>query len=257
MVDDYRKKLAFSVIDSAGTYLNKTFGRRVKTKIKADHTFVSEVDHVSENLILEGIQGEFPKDGIITEESTGKEAGNGYRWIIDPLDGTHNYLNGFYDFGCGLSLESDGELVLGICYFPKYRQIFWAEKGRGAFCNGKRISVSNAKDLRGGFFIPDSSSFRDAPGRSLEDIDIMVKAGCSVRIIGCSHRSLAYVASGRALVAISRSGKVWDFSPGVLILREAGGMVTDENGLPWKPGSEEIIATNSIVHSDVLNLLRR
>ncbi len=256
MADEARKRLAFKAVHSAGDYLRKMFGKKVRAKIKLDSSWVSEVDDTSENLMKKLIQIEFPEDGLLFEESPEKKAENQYRWITDPLDGTHNFLIGLYDFGCGLALEEEGNIVLGICYFPKYNQLFWAEKGKGAFCNRKPIKVSSAKELKGGVFFPDSN-FRIVTQRSLEDINALVKAGCSIRIIGCSHRSLVYIASGKALIAISRSGKPWDLSPGALILKEAGGMSTDENGEIWKPGSQELIATNGFVHFKVLDLIRR
>ena len=254
-MDEGRKELAFQTVRSAETYLRKMFGGSTRAWFKLDSSWSSEVDHASESIIINQILKEFPGDGILPEESPEKESKTRFRWIIDPLDGTNNFLRGFYDFGCGLTLEQEGEPVLGICYFPMYNQLFWAENGKGSFMGRKRIMVSNANVLRGGLFVPDSN-FRVAGKRSLADIDTLVTAGCSVRIQGCSHRTLMYVASGRVLIAISRSGKPWDLSPGALILKEAGGMATNENGQPWKPGSKELIATNGLVHSLVLTLIR-
>jgi len=256
MIDERRRKIAFQAIRLAGNYLQEMFNGEVKAKIKPDSSWVSEVDCASEDLIVKSIGRAFPDDGILTEESSEKKSKNQYRWVIDPLDGTHNFLVGLYDFGCGLSLERENELIFGICYFPKYHQTFWAEKRSGAFCNGKKIRVSGTKEFRAGIFIPDSN-FRIATQRSLDDIKALSGVGCSIRINGCSHRALMCVASGRALIAISRSGKPWDLSPGALILKEAGGMITNEDGVPWRIGSREIIATNGFVHSTVLDLIRR
>ncbi len=194
-----RDKIAFEVIREAGTYLKQMFGKPVATEEKDDFSLVSEADKRAEEIIVSSIKEHFPEDGILTEESKGRTSKSSFRWIFDPLDGTHNFLNRLWQFSCGLALEKEGEIVLGICYFPMYDELFWAKRGGGAFCNNKKIESSKERELRGQMYFSESG-LRHYPEEGLRDIARFVKAGCRIRIPGCFHFALTRIACGQGVV---------------------------------------------------------
>ena len=151
-MDEDRKSVAYSVVFKAGTRLLQMLEEKNKKPISSQEKgyldFVSDADKKANEIIISEIKMHFPKDGILSEESIEVESGKrtNYRWIVDPLDGTHNYLAGFKEWGVLLAIEKRNEVMWGICYFPVLKEIFIAEKGKGEFLNGKKIEVSKAAD---------------------------------------------------------------------------------------------------------------
>ena len=258
-MDKTRKELACSIfshlfsLSSSSLYAWKKTSTYAKDNSGLD--LVSDTDIEIENIIKSEINLFFPKDGILSEESPESGGETKYRWIIDPLDGTHNFLAGFKEFGISLALEEDGVVIWGGFYFPMLREFFVAEKDRGAFCNEQKIRVSEATNFTGGMFCSDGV-MRRKPREILKDIEKFCVAGCRVRIYGSSPYAMTRVALGQAIVATNRVGKPWDIAASALIVQEAGGMVTDENGGPWQVDSENLIATNGILHQQALELFR-
>ncbi len=253
-----RKELAYSMVIKAGWYLLCMLEKGIKQENiqeKGYLDFVSEADKEANKILISEINLYFPKDGILSEESpeTGKKTI--YRWIIDPLDGTHNYLVGFKEWGVLLSLEKKGKIIYGICYFPALKEIFIAEKGCGAFLNGEKIKVSDATDLRGQMFYSDGI-LRKKPREILRDIERFCAVGCRLRVPGSSPYSFTRVALGQAVIATNRFGKPWDIAAPALLVEEAGGKITDEKGNPWSVNSKNLIATNGILHEQALQLFR-
>lgn len=258
-MDLERKCLAFSIFEHISNfYGNKIcFSRKANeyfsVKEKAHLDLVSNVDTEIENLVWLEINSRFPKDGVLFEESPEFKSHSRYRWIVDPIDGTHNFLAGFKEFGTSLALEEDGMVVFGMFYFPQLKELFVAEKNLGAFCNGEKIKVSKATDFSGEMFCSDGI-MRKKPKEILKDIERFCAANCRVRIYGSSPYAMTRVALGQAIVATNRAGKPWDIAAAALLVEEAGGKVTDENGKPWSVDSENIIATNGILHQRALEL---
>jgi len=250
-----RKFLAYSVAIKTGWLLLSIFEKRreIAFREKSDLDFVSEADKEAEKSIIAEIKMHFPKDGILSEESEEVKGATNYRWIIDPLDGTHNFLAGFKEWGILLALEKKGEIVYGICFFPALDETFVAGKGKGAFINGKKIEVSKADDLRGQMFCSDGILRKKLKG-ILSDIEKFCAAGCRLRVYGSSPYSFIRVALGQALIATNRLAKPWDIAAPALIVEEAGGKVTDEKGNPWSIDSENLIATNGLVHKQALKI---
>ena len=250
-----RRLLAYSAAFKAGSYLGRSLKRGIKAAAqeKFDLDLVSEADKKAEKIIVSEIRLHFPKDGILSEESKETESKTRYRWIIDPLDGTHNFLAGFKEFGTLLALEEEGKVILVICHFPLLREYFIAVKGRGAYCNGKKLKVSQVEEFRGQMFCSDGI-LRKKPKEILGDIERFCGAGCRLRVYGSSPYAFTRVALGQALIATNRLGKPWDIAAAALLVEEAGGKVTDEKGNPWSIDSENLLATNGLVHYQALKL---
>ena len=258
MVDQERKNVALLAINQASSCLMTRFGSQLLVDTKPGGSLVSDVDRAVNDIIVGIIGSCFPDDGILSEESPAKLSRSGYRWIVDPLDGSRNYSIGSHDFGVGIAIEYNERIELGICSFPMYSELICAERGKGAVSSNRlgKLNVSDAKKLLGGIFYPDSN-FRRVAEESLGDIKALVEAGCSIRINGCSHLAMTQVASGRALIAVSHSAKLWDLAPVVIAVEEAGGKVTNRRGQPWNLGDDIIVATNGIVHDEVIKLVNR
>lgn len=252
---ELRKELGYSVVFKVGKHLLHTFksGKSIASEEKSYFDFVSEADKEAEKSIISEIALHFPKDGILSEESPELKKKTIYRWIIDPLDGTHNFLTGFKEWGTFLALEKKGEVVWGMCYFPVLKEIFTVEKGKGAFLNERKIEVSGATDFKGQMFCSDGI-LRKKPREILRDIERFCAAGCRLRVYGSSAFSFTRVALGKAIIATNRVGKPWDIAAPALLVEEAGGKVTDEKGNPWSVNSENLITTNGLVHDKALAL---
>ena len=254
MISKDRKNLARTLVGLASNYLLKNF-HKVKTgSAKSDGTLVSVVDRAVEKLILSRIAAAFPKDGILSEESQPTSGENDYVWIVDPLDGTHNFLAGLPLFGTLLALAKNEDVIFAACAFPLLNEFFIAERGKGAHCNGKRIHVSKSAQLKGDLFLSDGTY--NTRAQIMRDVDRMTKSRLRLRILGTTPLSMTRVACGAAICATNRAGTPWDIAAPALIVEEAGGRVTEPNGKRWSVHSKELVATNGIVHRQVLEILK-
>lgn len=251
-----RKEMAKVVMYEVGAHLKLMFGRVKEGEAKeSELDLVSEADKFADEFIINQIMGGFPEDGIISEESRELPSKNQFRWIIDPLDGTHNFLAGLKEWGTLLALEEKGIVVVGVCYFPALDEFFYAEKGAGAFLNGREIRVSETDKLKGHIFCCDSG-IRFAPKNVLGDIERFTSAGCRLRVYGSGAYCMVKVAVGQAVVAANRTAKPWDIAAPSLLVEEAGGLVVDGKGNPWQIDSPSIIATNGRVHKEAFALFQ-
>lgn len=238
---------------AAGQILMDNFGSVRQVSKKADGSLVTNVDIEVERRIMSLIRDKFPEHGILTEETPEINAGSEYRWIIDPLDGTHNYVHGIDIFGVSICITHLDKPVVGIVYLPVTEQLYYCEKGSGAYLNGKRIRVSKRK-LKGAC-ITHSSSFRRDSERMLEGFGRVINSVFNIRMLGCSVTSLSSVAEGKVDADIEYNVKPWDIYGGALIVEEAGGRVTDFSGKPWYKSSGPYIASNALVHDELQRLL--
>lgn len=249
-----RKKLAIRACKEIGRILQGSFGKAIKVRSKGDRDLVTNIDKRCEKLILRLIKRHYPGDGILSEESPNFPSRSGFRWIIDPIDGTHNFIHHIEIFGTSCALEFKGEVVLGVIYMPWTDELYTAQKGRGAYCNGKRISVSK-RSLRQSTVIYDSS-LRLNKREMLKGLGGLVDKIFNVRMFGSTVRSLTYVAKGKAEAEIEFNDKVWDFAAGLLLVEEAGGKSTDFKGRPWNTKTKTYIASNGIVHRELLKIIK-
>ena len=250
-----RKKLAIRACKEIGKILQGSFGKAIKVKSKGDRDLVTNIDKRCEKLILKLIKKHYPKDGIVSEESANVSSNSGFRWIIDPIDGTHNFIHQIEIFGTSCALEFKDKVVLGVIYMPWTNQLYTAQKGKGAYCNGKRITVSKRR-LKESTLIYDSTLHLDKK-KMLKSLGEFVDKIFNLRMFGCTVRSLTYVAEGKAEAEIEFNDKVWDFAAGLLLVEEAGGKSTDFKGRPWNTKTRGYIASNGIVHKELLEIIKR
>lgn len=253
MIEENRLQTAVKLVEQAGKSLLQYFSPVKKGILKKDGSMVSKADREAEKLFLSHIKKTFTRDGILSEESPAVKTRSGWQWIIDPLDGTHNFLAGLPLFGTLLALSREDKIIFSICAFPALGETFIAKRGQGAFLNGKVIHVSGTKVLKGAFSLLDGN-YRKAPKQVLEDGIVFAKAGCRLRLFGSTPFSLTRVACGQALIAVNRAGTPWDIAAPALLVEEAGGKVTQPSGKPWSIYSKELIASNGIMHNRILKL---
>lgn len=220
---------------------------------------VTKVDTDCEALIIESIKNKYPQHSILAEEGTGDSSNtdSGYRWIIDPLDGTMNYSNEFPFFCVSIALEYKGEIVLGVIYEPVRDEMFSAEKGEGAMLNGKGISVSETKKIENCFVVCGTFYYHDKPLMEkhlsiLREVNLKVRG---VRRDGSASLDLCYVACGRYDAFWECGLKAWDVAAGGLIIAEAGGKITDYKGGEFSIFGGELLTSNGLIHDDMIKLL--
>jgi myo-inositol-1(or 4)-monophosphatase len=246
---------AVDIAREAGALLSSYFERRVPFELKGDFDLVTEADRASEKLVVERLRSHFPSHSIVAEEGGGHESPSEYRWYVDPLDGTTNFAHGFPMFNVTMGLERGGEMIAGIIYDPLRQELFSAERGSGAYLNNRRIKVSQCRRLE------DSLASTGFPSRKRHlNINIhfyhqMAMASHGVRRTGSAALDLAYVACGRLDAFWEFGLKPWDMAAGSLIVREAGGAVSDMRGGPHSvTSSNDLLADNRAVHDQILAL---
>lgn len=250
------KKIAIKAAKEAGKIQLRYFGKDIKKRKKQGDSFVTKADIESTRIIRKIILKQFPKHNIICEELGSSKKRSDYRWIIDPLDGTHNFITGNPLFGVSIALERKKEIILGVAYLPILKKLYYAEKGKGAFCNGKRIRVNNEKNLRKCLFIFDGK-LKIKTNMKMRILKKLVKLTWNLRMWGAAIYDILLVAEGKAGVNIGFDSKLWDYSAALLIVEEAGGKVTDSKGKRWTPTIKDYVASNGKVHYKVLNVLKK
>lgn len=223
---------------------------------KGLNDFVTEVDRASEQAIIETLRGSYPNHAILAEES-GVSEGNEFQWVIDPLDGTTNYLHGFPQFSISIALKHKGVLEHGLVYDPLRDEMFTASRGAGALLNDRRLRVTKIKTLNGallgtGFPFRDQSQLAPYLGMFKE----LTKDTAGIRRAGSAALDLAYVAAGRLDGFWELGLSEWDFAAGVLLIKEAGGTVSDINGGRSFMETGNIIAGGMRLHGAMASAIR-
>ena len=230
---------------------------QVSRKGAAD--FVSEADHQAERLIKRELSKARPAYGFLMEESGSTPAADGeHRWIVDPLDGTTNFLHGIPHFAVSIALERAGEIVSGVVYDPCKDELFWAEKGVGTFLNDRRLRVSGRRALADAL-IGTGAPFLghgDHPQFTAE-MEAIMKEVAGIRRLGAAALDLAYVAAGRYDGFWERGLEPWDVAAGALLVREAGGYVSEIEGGQKLLDGGSILAANDQLHLPLGKLLRK
>lgn len=247
---------ALDVCQRAGVLAMEHFDRNIAVEEKSDGSPVTAADKKCERLIREAIAAKFPEDTILGEEEGGDDAPlpKGRRWIIDPIDGTYNYARAIPIFSTLLALEKDGEICLGVVYNPALKEIFWAEKGCGAFRNGKRINVSEISEMKNSQFNFGALSRVQALGL-WDAFTQLVSKTLRQRGLG-DYLGFAHVFEGKAEAHLEVGVKVWDLAPMKIIVEEAGGAFSDlDGGKSVYTGS--CLISNGLVHEQFLGILKR
>ena len=260
--------VAIEAAKEAGKFLKFNLGKvkDIQRKVGQETNLVTEIDRQSEQLIIGIIKRHFPHHDFLAEESGLRLAQSGgtsekkseHKWIIDPLDGTTNYTHHFPCFAVSIALERNGETLLGVVYDPNLDEIFTAEKGRGAFVNGKRMSVSKADALIRSLLVTGFPyNIKDNPDRAIEHFINFLKEAQAIRRMGSAAIDLAYVAAGRIDGFWEVSLAPWDMAAGVLLVEEAGGEVTNFSGNPHSIYEKPILASNGIIHEEMVRVLKK
>ena len=244
----------------ASKSLIRDFGEieNLQVSAKGPGDFVTSADRRTEKIIINELQKAHPDYEIITEESGIMNKGNTKnKWIIDPIDGTMNFLNGISQFAISIAYEEEGEIKCGIIFDPIKNEMFYAEKGNGAYLNNSRIRVSKKNRLK------DSLLVTGGPGRSnkkrelifQEFVNVSNNVDAPIRKFGSASLDIANVACGRFDGYWQWDLNYWDIAAGIVIIKEAGGfvdIVKSDSGLPSK---SNIIVTNSVIHEELGNLV--
>jgi myo-inositol-1(or 4)-monophosphatase len=223
-------------------------------ELKGEHDLVTETDRASERLIFDRLHSRYPTHAIAAEEGSEAAGSSEYRWHIDPLDGTTNFAHGFPFFNVSIGLEKAGEIIAGVIVDPMRNEIFTAEAGAGAYLNFRRIHVSNTAridDSLAGTGFPSRNRHRNVNVHFYFQL-AMLSHG--VRRAGAAALDLAYVACGRLDLFWEFSLKPWDMAAGTLLVREAGGVVTDMRGAPFHLRSPHVLADNGLLHEETIGL---
>ncbi len=250
--------IAVRAAREAGRVITRNFNRidRLTVADKGRNDFVTEVDRNAEAAIIEVLREKYPHHAILAEES-GAQAGNEFEWVIDPLDGTTNFLHGLPQFAVSIALKVKGRLDIGVVYDPISEEMFTASRGEGALLNDHKIRVSNRKSLDGallGTGLPYRDfSFMDNYMGMLKDL---AQDTAGIRRPGSAALDFAYVACGRTDGFWELGLKEWDFAAGALLVREAGGLVTDIAGGERFLETGNVITGNIKVHNAMLRRIR-
>lgn len=242
---------------NAGGILKENIHGAREIAYKGDINLVTEMDTRSERAVVGMLRASFPDHGIVAEEETTITNGSGYTWIIDPLDGTTNYAHGYPCFSVSIALEQEDDVITGVVYDPMRDELFTAQKGEGAYLNGKRIKVSTVdaliKSLLATGFPYDR---KESEKNNLDYFHDLLMASQEVRRDGSAALDLCSVAAGRFDGFWELKLKPWDVAAGSLIVREAGGRVTDLSGNPFDIFGDEVLASNGIIHGQMQEILR-
>ena len=248
---------AINTAREARRILAERFGRVSVTYKQNDIDLVTEADLASERYIIGQINTHFPRHAILAEESGATEtAGAEYRWVIDPLDGTTNYAHNYPCFCVSIGLEHKGELVVGAVYDPTRDEMFAAEKGGGATLNGRLMRVSETEQLSRALLctgFPYNVRSRADFTREWRNFTLHAHG---IRRDGSAALDLAYVAAGRFDGFWEDGLNPWDMAAGALLVTEAGGRITNYEGGPLSIYQPPVIASNSLIHDDMMSVLR-
>ena len=228
----------------------------LNVEVKKPSDFVSEADIVAENAVFDLLRGDYPDFGAHLEERGIIDAGDSdYRWIVDPLDGTSNFIHGIPHFSVSIGLAFRGEPIAGVVFNPVLNELFHAAKGEGAYLNGAPISVSKRRKLEEMVF-GTGLPFRDKTGHEAFAAELVgpMQTLAGVRRFGSAAIDLSYVACGRFDAFWEHDLQPYDVAAGVVIVREAGGVVTRHSGVEEALPYNDILATNGVIHDEARRL---
>lgn len=266
------RQVAVAAARDAGRLIRENVNRMKKVSLKTSETdLVTEIDQHAEEIVREYLERAFPDHTILGEEGVepGTEAADralkeaydaAQLWIVDPIDGTTNFVHSFPFFCVSIALAQRGELKLGVIYDPIMDEWFIAEKGKGATLNGERLSVSKEARLAeslvaSGFPRGEDGEPRDSHAVNAKALFALLPRVRNIRTAGSAALNLAYVAAGRLSAFWEYALSVWDIAAGVLMIEEAGGRVSDTLGRPYDLGVRHIVGTNGLIHDALIDTL--
>ena len=244
----------------AAKTLIRDFGEieNLQVSIKGPGDFVTASDKKVEKILIDELQKARPNYSILSEEIGKISNDESFKWIIDPIDGTANFLHGIPHFAISIGLEHDGEIICGIIYDPIKDEMFVAEKGNGSYLNNQRIRVSSSSKLENCIIFTGGPKI-GVKNRELflkEYNNVSSKVPTSIRKLGSASLDMAYVAAGRCDGFWQRDLKYWDIAAGIILVRESGGFVTDFKGEKGYMQNKTILATNSKINNEMIEVLK-
>lgn len=249
--------IALKATKRASRFLMNHFGKTRRIEFKGEINIVTEADRISEAIIMDMIKSHFPDHEILSEESARSGPSSPYLWIIDPLDGTTNYAHGFPVFAISAALQFNDEIIVAVVRNPILNELFVAEKGKGAFLNGKRIRVSQVDKLSTSLLATGFPyDIRTSKKDNLNYFSVFSKKAQAVRRAGSAVLDLCYVACGRFDGFWEMKLGPWDMAAGILMVEEAGGMVSDFHGNRCSIFKGEIVASNGLIHHELIETIR-
>src|SRR6476661_2943716 len=244
----------------AGRGLIRDFGEieNLQVSLKGPGDFVSTADKRTENLLLEELSRVRPGYCFLTEETGAVEGPDkSHRFIIDPIDGTTNFMHGIPHFAISIGLEREGQMVAGLVYNPVTDDLYTAEKGHGAYLNNKRLRVAARKELAPSVIATGLPFLgKEGHARASAEMAEVMNVTAGIRRFGSASLDLAYVAAGRFDGFWERTLQPWDIAAGIVLVREAGGMVSDIDGGAEMMAQGSVLASNEYLHPHLLKLLK-
>jgi myo-inositol-1(or 4)-monophosphatase len=256
---------ASAIAREAGARLREFFAQGVETEYKGDVDLVTVADRTVEKLVRERLAEAFPEHGVYGEEGTRERMEGEFRWYVDPLDGTTNFAHGFPQFCVSMGLEqrpagiapaADGTIVAGVIYDPMRDELFTAERGGGAWLNGKPIHASPIETLAESLVATGFPSRKRHDSPNIHFYHEFTLRSHGVRRAGSAALDLAYVASGRLEAFWEFNLNPWDTAAGILLVEEAGGAITDFAGGAFQLNSREVLASNGRIHAEMVALFK-
>jgi myo-inositol-1(or 4)-monophosphatase len=256
---------ASAIAREAGSRLREFFAQGVETEYKGDADLVTVADRTAEKLIRERLAEAFHDHGVYGEEGTRERMEGEYRWYVDPLDGTTNFAHGFPQFcvsmglehrPAGIAADQDGVLVAGVIYDPMRDELYTAERGRGAWLGAKPLHVTRTPVLAESLVSTGFPSRKRHLSPNIHFYHEFTLRSHGVRRAGSAALDLAYVAAGRLEAFWEFNLNPWDTAAGILLVEEAGGQVTDFAGTPCQLNSREVLASNGLIHTELVDLFK-
>jgi len=254
------KEVMFEAADEAAKILMENFDTELEIGRKRDyHDLVTEIDKRSEAKIIEIVHKYFPDHNVLGEEGGDLKKKSDYLWIVDPIDGTINYTHSLPIFCVSIAFEVKGEVLLGVVYNPMTKEKFWAEKGKGAYLNDKKICVSEIEYLKDSLLVTGFPyGAKDNMDHCIDHFVNFVKLGLPIRRLGSAAMDICYLAAGRFDAFWEVNLNAWDVAAGCLILMEAGGKLSDFKGNDYSIYGKQILGTNGrTIHSEMIGVLEK
>jgi myo-inositol-1(or 4)-monophosphatase len=244
--------------EAGAEQLRKYFGQSYQISNKEGlNNLVTEADHASERVIVETIRRYFSDHSILGEEGGALQNAGSFKWIIDPIDGTINFANNIPICCVSIGVEHEGKMVAGVVFNPFMHELFIAEKGKGATLNGSKIYVSTQPQVEKSCLVTGFPyTYLDQPNGPLEVFERLIRKGIPVRRLGSAAIDLCWVAAGRFDGFYEHHLQPWDSAAGFLIVEEAGGKVTNFEGKEFSPYQPKIVATNGVIHNELLQWIQ-
>ncbi|MBM3267920.1 MAG: inositol monophosphatase [Candidatus Sericytochromatia bacterium] len=246
----FARQLALDV----GAMLRRGQAGSLEIALKGASDVVTDMDRAAEARILEALRERFPDHAVLAEES-GAHGAADYRWIVDPLDGTLNYAHRWPHWAVSIALEHRGSVVLGVVYAPVLGELFWAERGRGAFRDGERLQVSRVDRFGDALLNFGSLALRPDLPLAAQPAGRLLGAAFKTRQTGSCTLDLCWLAAGRTDACMQGNTTAWDIAAGKLILEEAGGRASGPTGEEFALGERVFVASNGTLHAELLQVL--